>query len=81
MIGEAIGKPVQHIQVTPGQARAAFLAMGIGEGLTGLYLEVMDGFNRGRIEPEFPRTEQATTPTELSTFAANNLKPAIQPPA
>ncbi len=80
-IGEVVGKPVQHIQVTPDQARAAFLAMGIGESLTGLWLEVMDGFNHGRVKPEFPRTEQATTPTELSTFVASNLKPAIQRPA
>lgn len=80
-IGEAIGRPVQHVQVTPDQAKEAFLAAGIGPDLTRLYLEMFDGYRDGLFAPEFPRTEASTTPTEFSAFARNALAPAFGQPA
>ena len=81
IIGAAIGKPVQHIQVTPEQTREALIGAGIGEDLTKLYLEMFDAFESGHIGPEHPRTEASTTPTDLETFARDVLRPMLQPPA
>ena len=77
LIGEAIGRPGQHVQVTPGQAQEAFLSMGLGADLTRLYLEVFRGYETGLLAPEAPRTEASTTPTEFATFAKQVLVPAL----
>jgi len=81
VIGEAIGKPVQHIQVTPEQTREALVDAGISEDLADIYLEMYAAFDSGHIAPEHPRTEASTTPTDLETFAKEVLRPMLQPPA
>jgi uncharacterized protein YbjT (DUF2867 family) len=77
LIGEAIGRSVHHVQVTPEQAQEAFLGMGLGADLTRLYLEVFRGYATGLLAPEAPRTAASTTPTEFATFAKRVLAPAL----
>ena len=80
LIGEAIGRPVQHVQVAPEQAREAFLGMGLGADITRLYLEMFEGFATGLLAPEAPRTEASTTPTEFAAFAKRFLAPGLEEP-
>ena len=81
LIGEGIGKPVQHIEVTPEQTREALVASGIGEDLAGLYLEMFAAFESGHVAPVSPRSDASTTPTHLETFAKEAMGPMLQPPA
>ena len=78
LIGAAVGRPINHVQVTPDQAHGSFLAVGVGPDLTRLYLEMFKGYRDGLYAPEFPRTDASTTPTEFATFAKNALAPALE---
>ena len=81
IIGAAVGRPVNHVLVTPDQAREGFLGVGVGADLTRLYLEMYASFDSGHIAPEFPRSEVSTTPTKLEAFASAALVPALTQPA
>jgi uncharacterized protein YbjT (DUF2867 family) len=74
-IGEALDKDVQHVVVTPEQAKAAMLQMGIGEDTIDRYLEMYDGFATERIQHE---SEPRRMPTNFATFLEKVFVPTYR---
>jgi uncharacterized protein YbjT (DUF2867 family) len=78
LIGMAIGKEVRHVEVPPAALRENLLATGASEGAADTMLEMYAGFQAGRVVPEKPRSEAATTATSFERFCENVLAPAIR---
>jgi uncharacterized protein YbjT (DUF2867 family) len=78
IISQGIGKEVQHVQVTPEQAKASFLAMGATEGVADAMLEMYAAFQAGKLMDEIERTPDTTTPTTFETFVKGALVPALR---
>ena len=78
IISREIGKEVQHIQVTPAQAKEAFSGMGLSEGAADTMLEMYAGFQAGRIKDEVERSPDTTTPTTFETFVSGVLAPTLE---
>jgi len=76
-IGEGLGRPVRHVQVTPDQARESLEKMGIHPNVVTSYLEMYDALETGRLKIAEPRTPTTTTPTTLTTFAREVMKPML----
>lgn len=77
VIGEAIGRPVRHVEVTPEAARQGMIAQGLPPFVANLLADMYQGFREGRVVRAEPRTPETTTPTSLSRFAGEVLRPAI----
>ena len=78
IISQGLRKEVQHVQVTPEQAKEAFLGMGASEGMADTFLEMEAGFQAGKIVDEVERSPDTTTPTTFETFVDAVLAPALQ---
>lgn len=78
IIGDALGRPVDYVQVSLEQARAGMLQAGVPEYPAGLYVEMYEAMNAGRMDPAEPRTAASTSATELATFAEQVLRPALE---
>jgi uncharacterized protein YbjT (DUF2867 family) len=78
IIGQGIGKEVQHVQVPPAQAKQVLIALGATEGVADAMLEMYAGFQAGRITDEVARSPETTTPTTFETFVKGVLAPALQ---
>ena len=76
-LGEGLSRPVRHVTVTPDQARGAMVGMGVHPGVAALFLEMHDAFETGRLQIAEPRTPETTTPTTLTTFAREVMKPLL----
>jgi len=69
-MGEALGKPVTAQAIPRAQWTASLEAFGMAPGTTGLYEEMLDGFNSGWIAFGVPGTEPvAGTTTAAQVFA------------
>ena len=77
IIASAVGKPVQCIDATLEQARAALTGMGMPDFVVKLIIEQYVAFRDGRLDPAEPRTPNTTTPTTLAEFARTTLVPAV----
>jgi uncharacterized protein YbjT (DUF2867 family) len=77
ILTEVIGKPVGHVQVTPEQARQAMLGMGLTADLVGLYLELYDAFDSGRIVQGLPPEPDRRGATTFEEFARTVIKPLL----
>jgi len=77
-IGEALGRPVEYVQVSFEQARAGMLQAGLPEFGADVYLEMYQAMNDGRMDPAEPRDAASTTPTEIGQFARTVLAPALE---
>ena len=73
-IGEAIGREVIHVEVTPEQTKEAMTAMGVTGAVADVMNEMYGAFSTGHVRPE---GEPRRTSTSLASFAANALKPAL----
>lgn len=69
ILSEVLHKPVRHVTTTSDQAFQALVGMGISRNVAGLYVEMYEGFDSGRIKAAEPRTPQTTTPTTLAAWA------------
>lgn len=78
ILSDALGRPVQHVQVTLEQMRGAMDAQGIPGFVTDLMVEMMGAFLRGDMNPAEPRSAETTTPTTFETFAKEVLAPALK---
>jgi uncharacterized protein YbjT (DUF2867 family) len=78
IIGQGIGKEVQHVQVTPAQAKEAMMGMGASEGAADTMLEMYAAFQAGKITDEVARAPETTTPTTFETFVKEVLAPALK---
>ncbi|HET9235455.1 MAG TPA: NAD(P)H-binding protein [Candidatus Eisenbacteria bacterium] len=76
-VGQAIGRPVRHVEVTPEDARKAFLGMGTSPDVAAKYVEMYQAFGDGRLKVAEPRRPETTTPTTLLQFAVASIKPLL----
>jgi len=76
ILGETLGRPVRHVQVSPEQAREALLGMGAGPAFADAYVEMYQGFAHDPTPAE-PRSPETTTPTTLAAWAGEVLKPLV----
>jgi uncharacterized protein YbjT (DUF2867 family) len=79
-IGLGIERPVVHVQVPEEQARQAMRSIGLSEHVTELVLELYRAIESGLLRPAEPRTADTTTPTTLTQFARDVLKPLVNEP-
>jgi uncharacterized protein YbjT (DUF2867 family) len=77
IIGEALERPVEYVQVSFEQAHGAMLEAGLPELAADLYVQMYRALNEGRMDSAEPRDAASTTPTELGTFAQRVLRPAL----
>lgn len=74
VIGSALGRPgLPYVEASREQAREALAGQGFSETAIRTLLEMYDAFNAGRIRPELPRSAASTTPTDLRTFATDEI--------
>ena len=74
-IGEALGRDVAHVEVTPDEARESMTEMGINDRTIDSFNEMYEGFGVGRVCPE---SEPRRTSTNISTFTREVLRPIVQ---
>ena len=79
VVGQAIGKPdLAYVQLPDAAMEPALLQAGLPKKSAELIVEMWQGANSGRIEPEEPRSEKNSTPTTLESFVENVFAPAYQ---
>jgi uncharacterized protein YbjT (DUF2867 family) len=76
IIGQAIGRPVHHVQITDDQARQSLLAMGASANVADRMVEMYEGINHDLMLQQ-PPENQKTTPTTFEQFAASQIRPAM----
>jgi len=70
ILSDAIGKPVNYIQITPDQAYQAFLGMGASPGFAKGLVEMYQALSRPNAIAE-SRTPETTTPTSFREWSDN----------
>ena len=76
---EALGRPVQYVQVPVDAVAAAMRDAGAGPSMVDGYTRMMTGFAASRFEHPEPRTAETTTPTTFATWAREVLVSATAP--
>jgi uncharacterized protein YbjT (DUF2867 family) len=76
IIGEAIGKPVEFVQIPIEAFKGQLQQIGASQSVVDNYAELMQALERGE-QPLEPRTDATTTPTTLSEWAKQVLAPAV----
>lgn len=77
-IGKGIGRHVQHVEVTPEEAREAVSGMGLSADCVDQLIEMYDAVTTGYLDPEEVRTPGTTTPTTMEEFAGLVLLPVLR---
>jgi uncharacterized protein YbjT (DUF2867 family) len=80
ILSEELGRPVEHVTISPDRAREAMTETGIPARLAETFLELYASVDAGELRSEMPRSEGTTTPTEFSAFVREVLKPAAGAP-
>jgi uncharacterized protein YbjT (DUF2867 family) len=78
IIGEALGRPVNFVQVTGEQAKQAMVGGGLPPYIADAYVEMYDAMGSGVFQQAEPRSPETTTPTTLLHFATDTLKPVLE---
>jgi uncharacterized protein YbjT (DUF2867 family) len=78
IIGAALGRRVGFVQVTGEQAKQALQGTGLPAFVADAYVEMYSAMGSGVFQQAEPRTPDTTTPTTLSHFATDTLKPALE---
>ncbi len=73
ILGEAIGRPVRHIQITPEQAYEAFHGAGLSKGFAAAYVQMYQALQQPGAVAE-KRTAETTTPTTLKEWSERTLR-------
>jgi uncharacterized protein YbjT (DUF2867 family) len=76
ILSEVTGRPIRYVEITPEQARQAFLGIGMGPAFVQGYLDMYASFARSGAFAE-PRIPETTTPTTLRQWAQDTLVPAL----
>ncbi|HLK60040.1 MAG TPA: NAD(P)H-binding protein [Chthonomonadaceae bacterium] len=76
ILGEATGRPLQYVPISPEQGRQTFLSMGLGPAFVQGYLDMLASLAQPGAVAE-PRTPETTTPTTLYQWASEVLKPLL----
>lgn len=70
LIGERIGRPdLPYVQFPPADFTASLVQMGISPNVAGLYAEMAQAVNDGRVKAREERRPENTTPTRFEEFA------------
>jgi uncharacterized protein YbjT (DUF2867 family) len=78
ILGAAIGKPaLVYVEFSYEDFRKAIVGMGFSESVAGVFVEMYEAFNSGRIQATVKRTAESTTPTTLERFAREVFAPAF----
>lgn len=77
VLTEILGKPVNHVEVTPEQARQAMLKMGLTANLVRLLLELYDAISTGRIVRGLPAKPDLRGTTTFRELATTVVKPLL----
>ncbi|MEM9462054.1 MAG: NmrA family NAD(P)-binding protein [Myxococcota bacterium] len=77
IVGQALGREIEYVQVSADQARASMLEAGLPPHVAQMFVQMYQAMNDGRMDPAEPRDAASTTATELAQFARDVLKPAI----
>ena len=75
-IGDALGEPVTHVQVTREQAFDALTGMGMSADVTNGILEMYAAIESGHLAPD-PRAAKRLMPTTFAGFAREVLAPLL----
>jgi uncharacterized protein YbjT (DUF2867 family) len=75
ILGEAVGRPVQFVQIPVEAFQGQIRSMGASESVVSAYTELLEALDRGE-QPAEPRTPETTTPTTLAAWATERLSPA-----
>jgi uncharacterized protein YbjT (DUF2867 family) len=75
---EALGRPVQYVQVPIDAVSAGMAQAGLGESMVREYGRMLTGLANSRFEHPEPRTPATTTPTTFAAWAAEALRPAVE---
>ena len=78
LIGEAIGRPVNYVEVPVEAAKAAMVSAGMPPHIAALLGELYEGVHAGRVARAESRDASTTTQTTISQFAQHVLRPAIE---
>ncbi|HET6612511.1 MAG TPA: NmrA family NAD(P)-binding protein [Kofleriaceae bacterium] len=76
-IGEGIGKRVTHVTVPAAAVKANLVAAGASENVVDLLLEMFAALASGHMDAAEARTAETTTPTTLTEFARDTIKPLL----
>jgi uncharacterized protein YbjT (DUF2867 family) len=74
ILSDSIGKPVNHVHITPDQAYQAYIGMGATPGFANGLIEMYQALAQPGALTEV-RTPQTTTPTTLREWSDNVLRP------
>ena len=75
-IGDALGEPVRHVQVTRDQAYSALTGMGMSADFANGALEMYESVENGHLVPD-PRAAKRIMPTTFASFAREVLAPLL----
>lgn len=78
ILTEAVGKPIQYVQVPAEQIRQSYLGMGASPDCADMFVKMFQAFDDGAYHME-ARTPETTTPTTLQRWATEVLKPLLNP--
>lgn len=81
IIGETLGKTVNHTTVSPEQSREALKGIGASDNVADMFNELWSTIDNGTIKGEHARTKDTTTRTTMADFARDVMAPALQTPA
>lgn len=76
ILGESLGKPLAHVQITPEQAFEAYTSFGISSGSAKAFVDMYQSLAQPGAMAE-PRTPQTTTPTSLRDWSDAILRPLL----
>lgn len=76
-ISEGVGREVKFVQVETQPVKQAMMQMGLTENAADTMLELYSGLEKGLLDPAERRTPETTTPTTLTQFSAQVIKPII----
>ena len=76
-ISEGLGREVKHVKVDDATVKQSMLAMGVGESITDLLLEMYRAVETGHLQVAESRTPETTTPTPLSSWAREVMRPMM----
>lgn len=77
ILSDALGRPIQYVQVSVDQVRQGMRGAGLPDFLTDIFSEMYQAVVDGRMDAAEPRTAATTTPTSLAAFAREALAPAL----
>jgi uncharacterized protein YbjT (DUF2867 family) len=77
ILSEALGRPVNYVEVTIDQAKAGMEGAGMPPSSVAMYVEMYTAIREGRMSAAEPRAPETTTTTTFAQWAREVLRPAV----